>query len=307
MVSPSSSSNSTWDRLLIGWVGPPAAWFKKYWIPPGLAAVGAIVAILAANVWIDADGTRFDWARWLLVSTGIAAAVSSLVDKLADVYDRKVAEQELALSEDQAEAKVGDLNAFLAHCALTSEQSGTARRDYPHLLRQFLVIAAAKSLSSASRASYYTLSEDEKGHRVLGDPVHHLEGGRTDQSSRPFIEEESPDNTIWTMLDRADTEPQVVEYPDNPDGIDWDKVSYRSYYSVPVKHRERVFGMLSVNTAEVGAISGSQRAAVLGMARAYALTLSLESSRQTKSPKRRSGKKSETPRTVAVQKHSGEG
>lgn len=52
-------------------------------------------------------------------------------------------------------------------------------------------------------------------------------------------------------------------------------MAYKTYYSVPVKYHTNTFAFLSVNCKELGSISESQRQAILGMARAYALTLML--------------------------------
>lgn len=295
-----------WESLLLGWLGPPAAWLKRLWIPPITATVSVIATVIAVNFVVDDEGNRTAGAIWTIVVAGVLSALLALVDKLADAYDQKLAEKELAFSEDLAEAKVSDLNTFLAACGQTSTRKGGAvRRNYADSLKQFLVIAAGKSLGG-SRASYYTLSYDADGYRILGDPEHYLEG-RSDQSQRPFLERQDPDLTIWTLLDRADTEPQIVEYPENPDGLDWNKVVYRAYYSVPVKHGDQVFGMLSVNTLEVGSISGSQRAAILAMARAYALTLSLVDPPGPNGAKRASGNASAREANVTTRQTTREG
>lgn len=306
MVANRSESDSFWESLLLGWLGPPAAFLKRRWIPPITATISVIATLVAVNFVVDDEGNRTVGATWTIVTAGILSALLALLDKLADAYDQKLAEKELAFSEDLAEAKVSDLNSFLDACGQTStRRAGAVRRDYADSLRQYLVIAAGKSLDG-SRASYYTLSYDEDGYRILGDPKHHMEG-RSDQSQRPFLEREDPDLTIWTLLDRADTEPQIVEYPDNPDWLDWNKVIYRAYYSVPVKHGDQVFGMLSVNTLDVGSISGSQRAAILAMARAYALTLCLLDPPGPNGPKRASGKASAGKASVPTNRETLEG
>lgn len=217
-------------------------------------------------------------------SMAAAATLAALVflDRIADHFDSRQSAEIIAIAEDVAEHIVLDLRQFIHRCAYMANKTDSERKQYARTLSMFLVVAAAKGIPGGSRASYYTLT-GKPGQRRLEDPEHEVQGGRSDQPDRPFIEAESPDNTIWTLIERADTEPQVVSAPNTRDGIDWNNVHYEEYYSVPVQHDGHTYGLLSVNASRKGAILGSHRAAILAMAKSYAFALALSVGRHPKS------------------------
>lgn len=99
--------------------------------------------------------------------------------------------------------------------------------------------------------------------------------GRYDKPPRPFIERETPQLSIWQELDEPDETREVISAPQVVEGLDWSRKKYTTYYSVPVKARNIVFGYLSVNNSVDGAIGGAQRATILAMARVFALAMAL--------------------------------
>lgn len=265
------------NSLLVVRVGPLAMWLKDRYILPIVSAAGALATVLLSTLAVDATGKPLPFVVLWVVISACLIALSTILDTIADRYDKILADMKLTISEDAAAVKVADLIKFIQKCALVSTKKNTARRVYIDVLPQFLVSAAASSFSGGTRATYYNL-KGANGNRILGDPVHELQGGRMDQSETPFLEAESKENTIWRLLDRADTEPEIVEEPNDCDGVNWAKVKYKTYYTVPVKCGNRTYGILSVNSDVKGSISGSQQRAILGMARAYALTRSLAES-----------------------------
>lgn len=265
-----------WIQKLVLWAGEPASFLKEKKLLT-LSGTGGTIAAVVIPVYMTGEDSRFQIGQgWIWVVGGLLA-LTTLSDFLADKFDKVTSDDSESVLEDLAASQVSDLNDFIEQCSQASTWSGKSKQDYLISLRDFLVVAATQTLGSGTRASYYTLEETELGKRRLVDPVHKLRQGRSDKSDRGFHEEDEPNNTIWSLLDRADTEPQLVEYPSKANGIDWNKVKFRAYYSVPVKYKDKVYGFLSVNTFQVGAISESQRLAILGMARAYALTLTLAS------------------------------
>lgn len=276
-VSPTGQHPKGSNSLngLVHWLGVAASTLKRWWVLTFLtAASGAAMAYIPVH-FLDELGRPLPWVGRSLAWLVVVLIVSALMDKLADHFDAKTSEAEAAKLDDLAEAQFTILNSFTEQCASTSELQGKSRQDHLDTLRKLLVLSASATLGKGARASYYTLKYDEQGLRVLDEPKHHLQHGRNDRSDTGFYEAKHPKNTIWKLLDRSDAEPRIVEYGDPCDGVDWDKVKYRTYYSVPVKYEQTVYGFLSVNTVEVGAFSESIKQAILGMARVYALTLLL--------------------------------
>jgi len=275
-------------KHLVGWLGPFAFWLRGYWVFTIGTALGAIfLGMVAQRVFIDsATGQNPAHITALALASAISLAVFAFLDKVADAYDSAKSKDDVAKVEDAAEAKVSDLNGFIQQCARVSAMNHAQATQHVDTLRALLTAAAASGLSSGSRATYYTLS-GKQGRRVLGDPQHAITGGRADQPDREFLEWETPENTIWTLIERSDTETELVKAEDPRDGVNWAKVKYRAYYTVPARARGKTYGALSVNTAESDSMSGAQCAAILSMAKVYAFALAVTESkarRPRKSP-----------------------
>lgn len=265
-----------WLQKIVLWAGQPASFLKERKLL-ALASAGGTIAAVVIPVFMTGEEARLRIGQGWIWVVGAVLAATTLTDLLADQFDKVTSDDSESVLEDLAASQVSDLNDFIEQCCQASQLSGRQQKNYLDNLRDFLVVAAAQTLGHGTRASYYKLQTDADGNRELVEPVHRLRPGRSDQSSRGFYEKDDATNTIWSLLERADTEPQVVEYPSAVNHIDWNKVKFRAYYSVPVKYKETCYGFLSVNTIHLGSISESQRLAILGMARAYALTLALAS------------------------------
>lgn len=270
--------------------GPGASALKAKWVLPIVTLIGGVIAVLAPRFFLRADGTMKPGWTPVVVVAGIAAVLALVLDKVADKYDsfvetaratavqaevaeaQRLAELTLSGSEDTAENAVADLNTFIAEALNVSFLEGSSRSEHLQTLRRILVMCAAKAIGPGSRATYYTLNGD-LGSRELGDPQHQTEYGRSDRPDRPFLEKEDPDHTIWLLLERSDEEAKVHSSGDAVYGLDWEKVRYVTFISIPVKVGSVVFGLLSVNCSNAGAIQGVQRATLLAMARSFALAL----------------------------------
>lgn len=270
--------------------GPGASALKAKWALLTVTLLGGVVAVIAPRFFVQADGTMDPGWTPIVVIAGIAAVFALVLDKVADKYDstseahraavaqaeateaQRLADLALSGSEDAAENAVSDLNTFIAEALSVSFLEGSSRFEHLQTLRRILVMCAAKAIGPGSRATYYTLT-GERGSRVLGDPQHQTEYGRSDRPDRPFIEEEDPDHTIWLLLDRSDEEAEVHSVGDEVYGLNWENARYVTFVSIPVKVGNVVFGVLSVNCANAGAIQGVQRATLLAMARSFALAM----------------------------------
>ncbi|ROS63877.1 hypothetical protein EDF42_2131 [Curtobacterium sp. PhB172] len=247
------------------------------WILPSIIFAASVFAVLTARVLLTAEGKPDPaWTPWLVVAT-VLSALAVVFDRIADAYDKKLSKLRLSGSEDSAENSITDLNTFLGEVIEVTFLQGAAKAAHMRWLRRSLVLVAAKSIGPGSRATYYTLEDSTPGHRVLGSPQHATEYGRHDKPSRPFLEEEDPGHSIWQLLDGPDEQVEVMrEGVDEVYGVDWGRKPYSTFLSVPVKAGDVQFGLLSVNCANEGAIGGSQRAAVLAMARAMATALAFD-------------------------------
>lgn len=274
-----------WGSHALPAIGAPLSLAKRWWILAIATFLSAIIVGLnATKVLADDEGLNPSWLTTAAFVSAIAIAVSAFADKIADAYDSYLQEQRLAVAEDTAEASVDALRDFVAKCAKVESMTPKLKKSYVQDgLRDFMTIAAVQGYECGARASYYTLT-GAPGSRELVDPVHGLTNGRRDQPYRPFIEAEAPDNTIWRTLERADTEPEVVKYPDDRDGVNWDKADYKEYLTVPVRHGNHVFGILSVNASVAGATSGSQRAVIVSLARSFAFAAALSSDTRSDRP-----------------------
>lgn len=250
-------------------VGPLLSKFKRWQIFTVVTFVGAVVAVIGPFIWSDPG-----W-HWLRIVAGIAAAAGILGDKLADRYDATVAKLKFRESERLAEKAIDDLNVVLSEAIEAMFLTGRPRDEAARALRRTVARQAASAVGDGSRATYYTMRREAGGSRILDNAVHGTEHGRYDRPDRPFIEREDPAHTIWTLLDRADEEPEVCSAPDEVYGLDWTKKKYDTFYTVPVKAKSVQLGLLSVNNAAAGAIGGPQRAAVLAMARTMALVVTV--------------------------------
>lgn len=248
-------------------IGPLTLKLKRWWVLPILALVGALAAVIGPIYLVDPG-----WA-WLRITAGSVAALAILADRVADYFDKKTAELTFRESERSAEKSVGALNVFLSEALEAMFLENVARTEAIKTLRRTIARTAAACVGDGSRASYYPLRRETGGTRILDRPFHATEYGRFDKPDRPFLESEDPDHEVWTVLDRADEEPEVRSDDEEVHGVDWSKKKYRTFYSVPVKANMVQLGFLSVNNSKVGAIGGPQRATVLAMARALALVM----------------------------------
>ena len=254
--------------LVLRALGPMSSWLRKRWLLAIATFIGAIISVLAPFLLTDPGWNPFR------IIVGVATAVAIILDRVADRYETKLADLTFRESERSAEKAVENVNIFISEALEAMFLSGTAREQAIRSLKRTLVRCAAACVGDGSRASYYPMRRGDGGTRVLERPSHATEHGRFDKPDRPFIEAEDPDHEVWTILDRSDEEPEVRSKPEKVYGIDWNKKKYKTFYSVPIKADMVQFGFLSVNNAKVGAIGGPQRAAILSMARVYALVIS---------------------------------
>jgi len=264
-------------RDVVDLLGPLAQVLKHSWTLTVVTLVSTVAAILVPRLAIDEEtGAPLPGTVPWVVTFGIVVAVSVVLDKIADAYDKRAASQSLRGSEDSAANAASDLNTFLVQALEISFVEGAAQKKSTHTLVQILTMTAAKSIGPGSRATYYELTKDKNGMRTLGSPQHTTEYGRSDKPRRPFIEAEDPTHPIWRLMDGPDEEPEVISAPTEVHGIKWEDKKYKTFLSVPVKANDVQFGMLSVNNSTVGSIGESQRAIVLGMARSMALVLAMQ-------------------------------
>lgn len=284
-VEDSTPSNPL-DRWLMTYLGPLALWLKNAWllaIPAMLASVG-----LVSVQWLARDdtGAALPAALPFSIALGVLVALLVLFDKFADRFERlkkAAAEQALRLrsdailraSEEFARNSVSDLNTVIEAAHEVAFLEKAPRAVQMANLRRILVMSAAKSVGPGSRATYYTL-DGERGHRILGAPIHAVEYGRDDRPDRPFLEAEDGELILWSTLERSDTEPPVYRKGDDLPGMDWSRKAYASFISVPVKAKNVVFGLLSVNSSSPDAIGAAQRATIIAMARTLALVESMD-------------------------------
>jgi hypothetical protein len=226
-----------------------------------------VVAVFAPFFWSASEWTG------LRITAGVLAALAIAADRIADTFEKKQSTLVFRESERSAEKAVDDVNILLSEAIEATFLEGSARVEAIKALRRELARRAASCIGEMSRASYYPLRREPGGSRVLDRPLHATEHGRFDKPDRPFIESEDPDHDVWTILDRADEEPEIRSSPDEVGGVDWEKKKYKTFYSVPVKANMVQFGFLSVNNANIGSIGGPQRAAILAMARTMALVI----------------------------------
>lgn len=276
-----NSSRLTLREWLLAYLGPLAQWLKQRWVLP-IATFTVAIAVGSAALWPKEDGGAAP--GWLVVTTwtlGTVTALLVLLDKLADELDRKTAEQIeadlkirtdkiLRAAEESARNSVSDLNSLIETAHEVAFLDGAARTNQMSNVRKALVQAAVNAIGPGSRATYYSLTGNGNARR-LEQPLHAVGYGRDDRPYRPFLEEEDPQLSLWSALERSDTECRVIRDDEEVEGLDWSRKSYTAFVNIPVKARGLVFGMLSVNSAHRQAIAAPQRAVLIGMARLLAL------------------------------------
>ena len=240
---------------------------------------------------VNKAGELVGWWKFLdlvIPIAPIAIALALALDKIADRYQKRQASldvddmrAQLRAAEDTAAAAVGNLTALLGAAIRAATKRGEAHTTLVEELAETLTQQAAKSIGYGTRATYYSLSFDDCGHRILGSPVHAVEFPRQDKPRRAFSEHDQPDLSIWRMMDGADEEPDVRHSPESIDDLDWLSKKYSTFYSIPVKSLKTQFGMLSVNNTTDGSIGMTQRFVILAMARAFALVLASDQEAQT--------------------------
>ncbi|MBH0009568.1 hypothetical protein [Salinibacterium sp. SWN1162] len=256
-----------------------------------LAPVRAMLISFSREDVVDANGELIGW--WGLFNFAIPVgavliAVAVVLDKIADVYDKRSTALQVAdveaqrrAAEDTAAASVSALAALMASTIRAATRSGVAHKTLVEELPQMLTLQAAKAVGTGTRATYFTLSYDEQGMRILSDPVHSTEFPRTDKPTRGFYESEQPGHSIWSVMNGADESPSVRHYPEEIDDLDWATKEYKTFISLPVKTEKTQFGMLSVNNAQDGSIATTQKFVILAMARAFALVLASDQEAQS--------------------------
>lgn len=271
------------DQWLLEFLGPLAWWFKERWL---FAAVtfGAVVAAPSLLYFVpkDAGGDHEEWVLTLVVVCAAAGGLAVLGDKLADRYESKLTDLTATVSDAEAAAALNDaeqsfqqsvseINWLLEMALRIPFLADDARQNQVETVRYDVVKAVAAAVGPGTRATYYTLHTDDDGFRRLRNPKHTVTIGRSDRPEREWVESEKPNHQMWTILNRSDSEPAVVRYPADADGLDWTKVAYRCFVSVPVRALTVTFGLLTVNAAGVGTIRETERSLILTAARVLAL------------------------------------
>ncbi len=258
------------------------------------AATAPARAVLIANGlgWVvDKDGVLIGAWNLLDLAIPVAAfliAITAVLDKIADRYDKREAavrvadeESQRRVAEETAAASVSALTVLMGSAIRAATRSGVAHATLVEELPQMLTQQAGKAIGVGTRATYYALSFDDRGKRVLSNPVHSTEFPRTDKPTRGFYESKQPNHSIWSIMDGADESPPVRHFPEEIDDLDWDTKEYKTFISVPVKTEKTQFGLLSVNNSQDGSIAMTQKFVILGMARAFALVLASDLEAQT--------------------------
>lgn len=298
MPTPEEPQNNKLDNWLMTFLGPVAWWFKERWI----FAITIFIAVAASPVLLNAVPKAKEntvestpagevervveftqpWVLTAIVVLAIMGALAVLGDKLADRFERVTSEaqaRDQEASETEAittieaslQHSISEINWLLEMTLRIPFLKGTAKSTQVETIRYDLVKAIAAAIGPGTRATYYTLEGNAPGERKLVNPKHAVTIGRHDRPDRPWVESESLDHEIWNILNRSDSEPPVVRRGEEASGLDWDKVKYACFLSVPVRARSATFGLLSVNSSEIGAIQESERALVLTAARILAL------------------------------------
>lgn len=247
--------------LVLQFFGPTLSWFKDKYL---LLVLTVAFGVAAAFDFVGSSGWR--------IGLALAAVLLLALERLADLYDEKVRELDLQNSEASAERATQRVNDFL-HWLVKATAGGKKPSAWTamHAAAQ----SANSTLGDDARTMFYEL-EGSAPERVLREKITIRGSQRTDGSDRPFIEKDSPELDVWRLLDRPDTEPQPVEVdPEERRGAR-SPTEYATYYSIPVRTESHVFGMLSVNHRQVGAIGATQRAAILAIARALAIFLATQ-------------------------------
>jgi len=183
-------------------LGPPTALHRAFGelgktrfvraVHLGSPVILAITFLLRA--WLHNEGPDWaiaksgDWVEpWQFIDVaipilGVVVALSILLDKVTDSYDDKLAAERVAdvnaqlrAAEDTAASAVSDLTTLLGAAIRAAEKDGTTHSALVAELPETLVMLAAKSVGTGTRATYYALSFDESGMRVLSNPVHYIE------------------------------------------------------------------------------------------------------------------------------------
>jgi hypothetical protein len=271
------------DQWLLEYLGPLCWWLKEHWV---FAAItfAAVVATPSLLYFVPKTSTNEHqpWILTVVVLCAVAGGLAVLGDKLADRYESKLTAQESAGAEDDSERSlraaelsfqqsVSELNWLLEMALRIPFLEDDAKANQVETVRDDVVKAVAGAVGPGTRATYYTLETDGSGSRRLCHPKHALTIGRSDRPEREWVEAENPGHEMWTLLGRSDSEPAIVRFPADADGLDWSKVEYRCFVSVPVRARTATFGLLSVNAAGVGTLRETERALILTAARILAL------------------------------------
>jgi len=287
--SPSDASKqrlgrNAFEDALLTYLGPLSWALKEHWVLP-LVTFASVIGAPALLYYVPrtAAGEVEPWVRNGVVTLAIVGALAVLADRLADRYDSRVTEEQaaglaeegtelLAAAEQSTLHRFNELNWLLdrAHgTAFLSQQD--ARDTLIDAIRDSVVKAAASALGPGSRATYYQLVWDDDGTRRLVNPRHALTVGRSDQPEKEWVERSNPTHGMWTLLNRDDSEPPIFQSPDPAANLDWNRVDYDCFVTLPVRAEQLVFGVLSVNSSDLGAIGETEKAMVLAAARLLAL------------------------------------
>lgn len=270
------------DSWVLGYLGALCWWFKTYYIFAGLSLVGAVAApVLGVVVPRQTDGTPYPSVVTLIIVAASVAATCIVGDKVADRWESRTTARELQRRDDNESLALlqaaesyqqssNELNSLLETALRLPFLKPAIRKEQMETLRHAVVRAVAYAVGPGTRATYYALGFDSEGRRLV-DPKHCLTIGRSDRPEREWVESENPGHEIWALLNRSDSEPQIVRFGEDAAGLEWDRVAYKCFVSIPVRAKTVTFGLLSVNAADVGAIQETERAVFLTAARILAL------------------------------------
>lgn len=275
-------SNKLDDWLLV-YLGPVAWWLKTNWV----FALATFIAVVGAPLllyWVPKDdaGDHQPWVLPWVVILVVLGAFSVLGDKLADRYESRLSEQRTAELEannvrlyDSAEQStlqgLNEVNWLLDNALLVPFLKRVAKDTRVETVRDSVVKAAAQAIGPMSRATYYELVWDEGEGRRLVNPRHAVTVGRTDRPDKEWVESKNPSHQMWTILNRPDLEPPIVRNPDDASGLEWNRVEYECFVTIPVRAKGVVFGVLSVNSGHAASIGETQKALIITIARILAL------------------------------------
>ncbi|MBU3995725.1 MAG: GAF domain-containing protein [Actinobacteria bacterium] len=241
----------------VDWAAAEMKWLLIF-VAFGGTLASTVLGIIAGSTWPDKDS--FDWwspahhTLWLLVAVVLSLAAGLVASALIDIsrrgQDRGRIRAKVIAQEGLREAVLPSLRSVGRLATVPSTQRA---EQFTKMVSQVLMARSTLFAGKAGvRMVVYECEGSRRGNRSL-TPFDH--DGRSANIPTPFESKQiGRGSKVFEWLDSKNPTARFVANSEDEPDKDWAGTGngYRTYISVPIRIRDEVFGMLTVDAPNPG-------------------------------------------------------